>query len=242
LTLRGDEASTATTTSAAPSLSFDHTRVVPFRAVGPAPYAPLHALQQRLLEERIAERTPDVLLVGEHERVVTLGRATKGPSPALPIPVVAIERGGQATWHGPGQLVVYPIVSLVRSKLDVRGYLHALEEAIVRTIARFGVAGERRDGATGVWVGVRKVASIGVAIRRRVAWHGLALNVAPDLADFGLIDPCGFSSSVMTSMAQLLAQSRAAPPAVADVAPVLVDALVRELRLAPAVWERPALA
>ena len=221
---------------------FAHTRVIPFRAAGPAPYGPIHVVQERLLEERIAGAPADVLLIGEHERVVTLGRGTKAAVTALPIPVVPIERGGQATWHGPGQLVAYPIVSLAELRLGVREYLRALEEALLRTIAAFGLAGERRDGATGVWVGGRKVASIGVAIRRRVTWHGVALNVAPDLADFQLIQPCGFAPDVMTSMARLLESGGGGgrTPALAAVRDVLVRELVVALHLAPPIWEPAA--
>lgn len=213
---------------------FDRTRVVPFSPATVGSYREVHALQQELLAERIAG-APDTLLIGEHERVVTLGRATPSPPPVLPIPVVAIERGGQATWHGPGQLVAYPIVSLADLELGVRDYLRALETALLATLGAFGLEGARRDGATGAWVGERKVASIGVAVRRHVTWHGIALNVAPDLADFALISPCGFAPTVMTSMAELL---RAAPP-IERVADVLVLELVKALCLAPPIREPP---
>jgi lipoyl(octanoyl) transferase len=216
-----------------PSPWFDHTRIVPF---GPGSYAQVHALQQEHVAKRIAGQGGDVILVGQHERVVTLGRGTKELVGGLPIPVVEIERGGQATWHGPGQLVAYPIVSLVERKRSIRDYLHALEEAILRTVAAFGVAARRRDGATGVWVGERKLASIGVAVRRFVTWHGLALNVAPDLSDFRLIRPCGFAPDVMTSMEELL---RAAPP-IDDVRQRLVAELVAVLGLAPPIWDTSA--
>lgn len=212
---------------------FDHTRILPFE---PGSYARVHELQQELVAQRVAGAIGDAILVGEHERVVTLGRGTKGPVGALPIPVVAIERGGQATWHGPGQLVAYPIVSLVERRRSIRDYLHALEEAIVRTVAPFGIAAQRKEGATGVWVGERKLASIGVAVRRFVTWHGLALNVAPDLSDFRLIRPCGFEPDVMTSMAELLGS---APP-LDEVRQRLVMELVAVLELAPPIWEAPA--
>ncbi len=204
------------------------TTIVPF---APGSYAAVHALQQEHLTRRIEGTGGDVILVGEHERVVTLGRGVKEPLPPLPIPTVAIERGGQATWHGPGQLVAYPIVSLTERRLTIRAYLRGLEEAILATVAAFGVTGERRDGATGVWVGEKKLASIGVAARRFVTWHGLALNVAPDLSDFQWIRPCGFASDVMTSMERLLGR---APP-IADVRARLIGELVRVLDLAPPV-------
>jgi lipoate-protein ligase B len=209
---------------------FDHTRIVPF---APGSYARIHGLQRELVAQRIEGRCGDAILIGEHERVVTLGRGTKGPVGALPIPVVEIERGGQATWHGPGQLVAYPILSLVERRRSIRDHLHALEEAIVRAVAPFGIAAGRKEGATGVWVGGQKLASIGVAVRRFVTWHGLALNVAPDLADFRLIRPCGFEPDVMTSMAKLLG---AAPP-IDEVRQRLVVELVGVLGLAPPIWE-----
>lgn len=197
-------------------------------------YADVRALQLRLLTDRIEGRTGDLLLIGEHERVVTLGRGTAQPPVGLPIPVVTIERGGQATWHGPGQLVAYPIVSLADLAIGVRDHLRALEEAVVRTLATFGIAAERREGATGAWVGDRKIASIGVAVRRHVTWHGLALNVAPDLADFQLIQPCGFAPGVMTSMAELLGDRMVSLDAVRD---CLILAIVRALGLAPPIRE-----
>ena len=212
--------------------SFARTRVISFSPASVGDYRAVHALQERLLAERIAGGD-DAVLIGEHERVVTLGRATPQPWPVLPIPVVPIERGGQATWHGPGQLVAYPIVSLAELGIGVRDYLRALERALLATLARFDLVGERHEGATGAWVGGRKVASIGVAVRRHVTWHGVALNVAPDLADFALIEPCGFAPSVMTSMAELLG----VPPSFEAVRDALLLELVRALRLAPPIRE-----
>jgi lipoate-protein ligase B len=211
---------------------YPRTRVIEFSPATCGGYLAVHALQQRLLEGRV-NGGDDLLLVGEHERVVTFGRATPSPRPLLPIPVVEVERGGQATWHGPGQLVAYPIVSLADLELGVRDYLRALESALIALLACFGLAAERRDGATGAWVDGRKVASIGVAVRRHVTWHGLALNVAPDLRDFALIRPCGLGPDVMTSMKQLLGQAPP-PDAVRD---ALIRELVRELGLAPPVRE-----
>jgi lipoate-protein ligase B len=217
-----------------PAPWFDATRIVPF---APGSYARIHALQQEFVARRVAGESGDAILVGEHERVVTLGRGTKEAVEGLPIPVVAIERGGQATWHGPGQLVAYPIVSLTERRQSIRDHLRDLERAIVATVAAFGIAAEWRDGATGVWSGARKLASIGVAVRRWVTWHGLALNVAPDLSDFARIRPCGFEPDVMTSMERLLGR---APP-IEEVRQRLVVELVRALRLAPPIWE-PAVA
>ncbi len=212
---------------------FDATRVVPF---APGSYARVHALQQEIVAQRVDGSGGDALLVGEHERVVTLGRGTKEAVAGLPIPVVAIERGGQATWHGPGQLVAYPIVSLSKRRQSIRDYLRDLERAIVATVAAFGIQAEGRAEATGVWVGAQKLASIGVAVRRWVTWHGLALNVAPDLSDFARIRPCGFAPDVMTSMERLLGR---APP-MDEVRQRLVVELVRVLGLAPPIWEPAA--
>jgi lipoyl(octanoyl) transferase len=116
--------------------------------------------------------------------------------------VHAVERGGAATYHGPGQIVVYPIVALAPGRRDLRAWLAALEQACIDALAGFGLAAGRRPGATGVWIaGERKLASLGVAARRWVAWHGLALNHVPDLSHFAAIRPCGMPASVMTSMA-----------------------------------------
>jgi lipoate-protein ligase B len=202
------------------------TLVLPF---APGTYQDVHAQQEELVARRIAGGG-DVIVVGEHERVVTLGRGVREVLPPLPIPTVAIERGGQATWHGPGQLVAYPILSLAERRLSIRAYLHALEEAIVRAVATFGVVAGRREGATGVWIGEKKLASIGVAVRRWVTWHGLALNVAPDLSDFQWIRPCGFAPEVMTSLANVLGS---APP-MGEVRRRVIEEIVAVLRLAPA--------
>jgi lipoate-protein ligase B len=211
----------------------DATRIVPF---APGSYARVHALQQEFVARRVEGAGGDAILIGEHERVVTLGRGTKEPVEGLPIPVVEIERGGQATWHGPGQLVAYPIVSLAERRQSIRAYLRDLERAIVATVGSFGIAAEFRDGATGVWVGPRKLASIGVAVRRWVTWHGLALNVSPDLSEFGRIRPCGFEPDVMTSMERLLGRA----PDLDLVKRRLVDDLVAVLGLVEPRWEPPA--
>jgi lipoyl(octanoyl) transferase len=186
---------------------------------GVRPYAEVHALQQRLVA-RIAEGThPNVLLTGEHPPVVTLGRRTPdaGVYPAG-IPVVVIERGGEATYHGPGQLVAYPLVHLAKTRSDLHRFQRDLEEVGIRTLADFGIDAGRKTGWTGVWVGERKVQSLGIAVRRWVTWHGLALNVSNDLAPFRAFSPCGLSGSVMTSMKEILGRDVAA----ADVLPRLV--------------------
>jgi lipoyl(octanoyl) transferase len=165
-------------------------------------------LQQDLVAERQAETIPDTLVLVEHPDTITMGRSARPDNvvDAGGIPVYSIERGGDVTYHGPGQLVAYPVFLLRESERDLHRYLRGLEEAILRTLADFHIAGTRRPGLTGVWTAdetaPRKLASIGVAVRRWVTMHGLALNVNTDLARFAAIHPCGFDASVMTSMAR----------------------------------------
>ena len=169
-------------------------------------------MQQDLVRERQAGTIPDTLILVEHPEAITLGRAAKPDNilDAGAIPVFPIERGGDVTYHGPGQLVAYPIVLLRESERDLHRYLRGLEESTLRTLAEYGIAGARRAGLTGVWTAdettPRKLASIGVAVRRWVTMHGLALNVNTDLSRFAAIHPCGLDASVMTSMARELGQ------------------------------------
>jgi lipoyl(octanoyl) transferase len=165
-------------------------------------------MQRDLVAARQAGAIPDTLLLLEHPEVITLGRSAK-PGNVLHtdgIPVVPVERGGDVTFHAPGQLVAYPILLLREGERDLHRYLRGLEEAIIRTLVDFDLAGTRLPGRTGVWIGPpaapRKLASIGVAVRKWVTMHGLALNVNTDLARFAAINPCGFPASVMTSMAR----------------------------------------
>ncbi len=163
------------------------------------PYAEAHALQEELLAQRIAGEIGDTLVLVEHEPVVTIGRGgDDGEARAAGHPVVEIERGGEATYHGPGQIVAYPILLLPEDRRDLHRYLRDLEEVVIRALAGVEIEGRREEGKTGVWIGDRKVASIGVAVRRWVTWHGLALNVHTDLADFRGFHPCGLDPQVMT--------------------------------------------
>ncbi len=169
--------------------------------------------QQDLVAKRQTGAIPDTLVLVEHPDAITLGRSARPENvlDAGDIPVFAIERGGDVTYHGPGQIVAYPIFLLRESERDLHRYLRGLEETILRTLADFHVAGARRPGLTGVWTtrdegAPRKLASIGVAVRKWVTLHGLALNVNTDLARFAAIHPCGFDASVMTSMARELGQ------------------------------------
>jgi lipoate-protein ligase B len=171
---------------------------------GTRPYGEIHALQQRLVVARAENRIPNLLLTGEHPAVITLGRKTpEGAHYDPAIPVVKIERGGEATYHGPGQLVAYPLIHLTQSRRDLHRFQRDLEEVGLRTLADFGIEGQRREGLTGVWIGERKVQSLGIAVRRWVTWHGLALNVNTDLAPFQAFNPCGLDGGVMISMAEV---------------------------------------
>src|SRR5437763_53839 len=145
------------------------------------------AWQEALLARRLAGG-PDTLLLLEHPPVYTLGRGADvrhlGAASDGPIPVIRAHRGGEVTFHGPGQLVGYPILGLRDLRPDVRWYVRTLEQVLIGALADLGIEAERREGLTGVWAGERKIASIGVAIRRWVSWHGFALNVGPDLSGF----------------------------------------------------------
>lgn len=178
-------------------------------------YRDVWELQQRLVERRIRDEIPDVLILVEHPHVITLGRKRRSPTlmkipPSnLEIPVYKIERGGEATYHGPGQLVGYPVIKLEGERRDLHRYLRDLEAFLIDVLSDFGIAARRRPGATGVWTAgtpSRKIASIGIAVRRWVSYHGFALNVSTDLECFRLISPCGFDGSVMTSMGEELGQ------------------------------------
>ncbi len=166
-------------------------------------------LQRALCEKRQQGFIEDTLLLVEHPDVITLGRKASSQQNVLEtsIPVVEIERGGDVTYHGPGQLVGYPILLLREPERDLHAYLRLLEQALIEVCAAVGVQGERRPNFTGVWIGDRKVASIGIAVRRWVTLHGFALNVATDLSCFSAIHPCGLDASVMTSLSEAAGRS-----------------------------------
>jgi lipoyl(octanoyl) transferase len=169
---------------------------------GRVPYRAALAWQRGLAEERIAGRRDDLLLLLEHEPVVTLGRIAESANLLRPegIDVVEVERGGDVTYHGPGQLVGYPILDLAGYRQDLHWYLRTLEDALIIALARLDIAAGREPGRTGVWTSGRKIASIGVHVKRWVTWHGFALNVTTDLAAFDRIVPCGIPGVVMTSI------------------------------------------
>jgi lipoyl(octanoyl) transferase len=179
--------------------------------LGRMDYASAHAVQRALCERRITGLLDrDLLLLVEHESTVTLGRGTRSESlPLAPedlrrrgLTVVEVERGGDVTWHGPGQLVGYPILDLETHRPDLHWYLRQVEEALIRGLARLGIPADRNPGLTGVWTEDRKIASIGIHVRRWITTHGFALNVWNDLSGFGLIVPCGIAGVKMTSVAR----------------------------------------
>jgi len=177
--------------------------------LGTVPYEEALELQRALARERISGAIPeDMLLLLEHPPVVTLGRATKAANlissaeflASKGVELFEVERGGDVTFHGPGQVVGYPIIDLKRHKLDLHWYLRQVEEALIQTLAAYSIPAERNVGFTGVWTQGRKIASIGVHARDWVTWHGFALNVTTDLSYFDLIVPCGIDGVTMTSI------------------------------------------
>jgi lipoyl(octanoyl) transferase len=196
---------------------------------GTTRYAEAHRRQVDLVAQRLEGRIADTLVFTEHEPVYTLGlragaerhliwneeqRLTAG------IAVERTNRGGDITYHGPGQIVGYPIVD-VGPRRDLHAYLRFLEQVLIDSLAHYGIAARRRDGLTGIWVGARKIAAIGVAVRRWIAYHGFALNVAPDLSHFDGIVPCGIAASTggVTSLSTELQR----PVTTAEVRPVLAE-------------------
>ncbi|HYA10923.1 MAG TPA: lipoyl(octanoyl) transferase LipB [Thermoplasmata archaeon] len=192
---------------------------------------------RELVLERRRGAVDDTLVLVEHPPVVTVGVQGDDGSAALSgLPVVAVERGGRATYHGPGQLVGYPIVDLARRGQDVRRFVRDVEELIVRAVAAFGVTAGHTKGQPGVWVdGRRKLASIGVTVDHWVTFHGFALNVDPELSAFERFRPCGLDGTVMTSLAKELGR----PVTLAEVRPHVIAAW-NELFSAPPRPDAPA--
>lgn len=189
---------------------------------GTTAYDRISKLQSRLVDLRAQGRIPDTVLFIEHEPVVTQGRGLQFtgavrerhvPVPKFPasIAFAESERGGDLTYHGPGQLVIYPICKLDGEGFgphhDVEGFLRKLESLVQDELATLGITAEARESATGVWVGHQKVASIGIAVRKWVTYHGVAINVVNDLAPFRLFQPCGYAGEVMTRLQDVLADA-----------------------------------
>lgn len=202
-----------------------------FTWLGRMEYGTALAMQDAAVAQRLRGETQDTVLLLEHEPVYTIGRTRDRTSlrdPAtLPHPVVEIGRGGQATFHGPGQLVGYPIIDLKNYIQDLHLYLRSLEEAIIRYCKELGINAGRREGLTGVWVGQRKLASIGVGVRQWVTLHGFGLNVCGSLAGFAAITPCGIDGVSMTSLELEGATDLTVEAAARGIQPHLIDALRR---------------
>ena len=192
---------TSQATSAATEKAARPARLVD---LGVRDYADVWAMQLAMVAQRQRDEIPDTLLFVEHPHVITAGRSAKRDNliDVGDTPLFEIERGGDVTYHGPGQLVGYPIFLLREDERDLHVYLRNLEESIIRALAGFGLPTTRKPGWTGVWnaAAERKLASIGVAVKRWVTLHGFALNVATDLGRFAAINPCGLDAAVMGSM------------------------------------------
>ncbi|HEX6833649.1 MAG TPA: lipoyl(octanoyl) transferase LipB [Rudaea sp.] len=199
------------------------------RLPGYQPYEPTWRAMQAFTDARTSD-TPDELWVLEHSRVFTLGQAGKWEHVLMPgdIPVVPVDRGGQVTYHGPGQIVAYPLIDLRRLGVGIREFVQRIEQAIIDTLGEWNIVAQRKDGAPGVYVGGAKVAALGLRVRRGCTFHGLAFNVNMDLEPFHRINPCGFQGLAVTQMLDLGGPSR-----LADVEAVLVAELARQFGLQP---------
>ncbi len=216
-------------------------------------YAEALELQRSVARDRISGAIPqDVLLLVEHPPVVTLGRSSKQKNlVASPeflashgVELFEVERGGDVTFHGPGQLVGYPVIDLKRHRQDLHWFLRQVEEGLIRTLSHYGIVGERSKGFTGVWTSGRKVASIGVHARDWVTWHGFALNVHTDLSYFDFIVPCGIQDVVMTSISKEIGPGLESDPmlSVDSVGGVAADMFAQVFGLARADIEAATLA
>lgn len=205
------------------------SRPILVRRLGRQPYEPVWRAMQAFTNARGAD-TPDELWLLEHEPVFTLGQAGKWEHVLLPgeIPVLPVDRGGQVTYHGPGQVVAYPLLDLRRMKLGVRELVERIEQAVIDTLGEWNIPAQRRAGAPGVYVGEAKIAALGLRVRRGCSYHGLAFNVGMDLEPFHRINPCGFQGLAVTQLMDL-----GGPGSVDQVADTLLSELVRQFDLLP---------
>ncbi|MDO5610917.1 MAG: lipoyl(octanoyl) transferase LipB [Pseudomonadota bacterium] len=214
------------------------SRRVRVRELGRQAYEPVWRAMQGFTDARDAA-TPDEFWFVEHDPVFTLGQAGK-PEHVLmagDIPVIHVDRGGQVTYHGPGQIVVYPLLDLKRLKIGVRDYVCKIEQAIIDTLGEWNIIAQRREGAPGVYVGEAKVAALGIRVRRGCSFHGLAFNIAMDLQPFSRINPCGYAGLQVVSMNDL-----GGPGSMAAVKPVLLAELARQFGLDAEMADAPDLA
>ena len=197
------------------------------RDLGRQPYEPVWRAMQAFTDARDAD-TPDELWLVEHDPVFTLGQAGKDEHVLMPgdIPVIHVDRGGQVTYHGPGQIVLYPLLDLRRLKVGVREYVDRIEQAVIDTLAEWNIEGARRDGAPGVYVAGAKVMALGIRVRRGCTFHGLAFNIAMDLEPYRRINPCGYQGLQVTSVVDL-----GGPSGLDQVKSVLVAQLARQFGL-----------
>lgn len=207
-------------------------RGLSIRRLGRVAFADALAMQEKLVAGKRADHSlGDELLLLEHDPVYTIGRTPDQSSlrdvAHLPHPLFPINRGGQATYHGPGQLIGYPIIDLRECGQDLHRYLRWLEALLVETLSEVGIAARTRPGLTGVWVEERKIASIGVGVRHWITMHGFALNVCGDLAPFDQIVPCGIANVAMTSIEKEIGRGCS----VADVAARVEKIALRQIRV-----------
>lgn len=199
--------------------------MITIRKLGRVDYEPTFAAMQDFTDRRGADTHDEIWLL-EHEPVFTLG-LNADPSHILApgeIPVVQVDRGGQVTYHGPGQLVVYTLIDMKRSKIGIRDLISALENSVIKLVADYGIDAAARSDAPGVYVDGKKLASVGLRVRRSCSYHGLSLNVAMDTQPFKRINPCGFDDLTVTQLAEL-----GAPTDLTEIGEGLVDRLLVEL-------------
>ena len=201
--------------------------VARLRDLGRRAYEPVWRAMQAFTDARGAD-TPDELWLVEHDPVFTLGQAGKPEHVLMPgdIPVLQVDRGGQVTYHGPGQIVLYPLLDLKRLKVGVREYVTRIEQAVIDTLAEWNIEGARRDGAPGVYVNGAKVMALGIRVRRGCTFHGLAFNIAMDLSPYHRINPCGYQGLQVTSVLDL-----GGPSGLDAVKPVLIEHVARQFGL-----------
>lgn len=204
-------------------------RIWTVRELGRQPFMAVWPAMERYTEER-GDQTGDELWLVEHDPVFTLGQAGKQEHVLAPggIPVVRTNRGGQVTYHGPGQIVAYPLVDLRRIGLGVREFVCRIEQALIDTLAHWEIRAERKDGAPGVYVEGAKVGALGLRVRRGCTFHGLAFNIAMDLEPFARINPCGYAGLQVTSVLKL-----GGPATTSEVKPVLIAEMSKQLGLQP---------
>jgi len=203
------------------------SRICRVRELGRQPYEPVWRAMQRFTDTR-DEQTPDELWVVEHDPVFTLGQAGKPEHVLAPgdIPVVQVDRGGQVTYHGPGQIVVYPLFDLPRMKVGVRDYVCKIEQAMIDTVGEWNIHAERKAGAPGVYVAGAKIGALGIRVRHGRTFHGLAFNIAMDLSPWYRINPCGYEGLQVTTLADL-----GGPSGMDEVKPVLLEKLASQFGL-----------